>query len=138
MCVNKFVTIQVCVCPNQGYEQIVVCLPTELRSKWAAHIGDDNSPQKQYRYSVTAAVQQAKSTWGHLSKCWKTYKLRAKNIGKQYFLDDVFRRFCDADFAKKRGDNSEGKFLFVLRILEEYDDAERSRPSEASHEFIWW
>ena len=87
---------------------------------------------------MATAVQQAKSTPGHFSKCWNTYKRRAKNIGEQYFLDDVFQRFCDADFDKQRGDNSDGKLAFVLRILEEHDDAEPSRPSGVSHAFVWW
>ena len=134
MCVNKCIQIQIRVCPNQDRRSSHVSLPTKLRNKWAAHIGDDN-PRKQFQYSVTIAVRQGKSNHDHFEKCWQLYKRRAKNIGEQYFLDDVFRRFCDADFTKQRGDNSKSKLAFVLRILEEYDEY---KSSQVSHEFDGW
>ena len=126
--------MQICVCPNQHCGQIRVCLPRPLKNKWAKHIGDV-SPRVHYSYCVAAAVREAKSTREHFSKCWKTYQRRAKNNGDKYFFADVFQRFCDADFAKKKGDNSEGKLAFVRRILEGNDDAE---PSEVSYECVCW
>ena len=69
-------------------------------------------------------MRQAKSTPEDFLKCWDTYQHRAKNHGQQYFLADVFQRFCDADFTQKKGDNSERKLAFVLRVLEENDEAE--------------
>ena len=84
---------------------------------------------------MAAAVRQAKSTREHFSKCWNRYTRRAKDNGEKYYLDDVFQRFCDADFAKKKGDNRESRLSFVLRILEGNDEAE---PSEVGYECVCW
>ena len=123
---------QTCVCPNQDRREMQVHLPAQLRYKWATHIGHV-SPRGTYSFCVAAAVRQAKTTREHFFKCWKRYQRRAKNNGKKYYLDDVFQRFCDADFSKKKGDNSEGKLAFVVRVLEENDKAE---PSQVSYERV--
>ena len=90
-----------------------IYLPTQLSKKWASHRGDD-IPRTRYQYYVTGAVQ---STPGHISKCWNAAQ---ETMTKKYFLD-VFQRFFDADFTKKKGDNRERKLVFVLRVLEEND-----------------
>ena len=121
----------ICVCPNQDRRRITVILPTQLSKKWAKHIQDAN-PKPQYKYCVASAVRQAKSTPDHFLKCWNKYKRRANAKGKQHFLEDVYQRFCDADFANTKGDNSDSKLSFVLGILQENngDDAEpRQVPS---------
>ena len=120
MCVSTNTNPNMCVCPKQDRRPIRLSLPTQLSKKWATHIGHEK-PQKQYQYYVTTAVRQAKSTREHFFKCWNRYQRDAKNNGEKYFLDDVFQRFCDADFTKKKGDNSEGRLVFVLRILKEND-----------------
>ena len=84
---------------------------------------------------MTAAVRQAKSTREDFFKCWNRYQRRAKKNGEKYFLNDVFQRFCDADFSKKKGNNSEGKLAFVRRILEENDEAETPN---VSYECVRW
>ena len=128
----------ICVCPNQDRRQIRVYLPTQLSKKWAKHIHDSN-PKTKYQYCVASAVRQAKSTPDHFLKCWNKYKRRANDKGKQHFLEDVYQRFCDADFGNTKGDNSESKLSFVLAILQENNGDDPEPPQVLSYEcYVCW
>ena len=123
----------ICVCQNQDRRTSKVILPTQLNKKWAEHIHDTN-PKQRYRYCVTEAVRRAKSTPDHFLKCWNKYKRRANDKGKQHFLEDVYQRFCDADFANTKGDNSDSKLSFVHAILQENNEDDPEPPQVQSYE----
>ena len=131
MC-HQCIKIQICVCPNQDRRPIHVYLPNKLIKKWATHIGDD-IPKQKYQYCVTRAVRKVYTTREHFSKCWKRYQRCARSNAEKYYLDDVFQRFCDADFAKKKGGNRERKLAFVRRFLEENDESDHS---EVSYDYV--
>ena len=117
----------------------MVRLPSKLSKKWAEHIHDTN-PKQRYQYCVAAAVRQAKSTRDHFLKCWDKYKHRTNDKGRQHFLEDVYQRFCDADFGNTKGDNGDRRKLsFVHAILQENNGDDPEPPQVLSYEcYVSW
>ena len=90
---------------------------------------------------MAAAVRQAESTPDRFLNSWNKYKRRTNDKGKQHFLEDVYQRFCDADFGNTTGDNSDSKLSFVRGILQENDGDDPEPPQVPSDEclcFCWW